>query len=355
MPSRPPNRRPAANLDTGRRWLLLVACWLAWCVNAAPEVLTLRNGDRLTGEVKSESADRLTLKTSFAGTLKIPKAEIAKREPVAPPVDVAPTPPPAPTAAAPKPAPAPAVAAKATNTPPAATLGTVARSWLPRWLVPYTTNWHGSVQMGMDLGMGTADRQTFYGNIYANHSYNRVRNNAEYHAAYGTLNGNDSANRMNGRIKTDYDFGTKRKTYIYNTGGIGYDEIRRVDMEFDEGVGLGYKLIQRPKFNVNGELGGQYQNINFITANDRSYLSIRVAENLSWQVSEKLRVDQRLTFLPNVEDLTDYRVRLELSASYPLFKRVTISFNAIELYDSAPPPGVDQNDLTLQSSVGINF
>jgi hypothetical protein len=56
-----------------------------------------------------------------------------------------------------------------------------------------------------------------------------------------------------------------------------------------------------------------------------------------------------------VEDFTDYRVRLELSASYPLFKRVTISFNVIELYDSAPPPGVDQNDLTLQSSVGINF
>jgi hypothetical protein len=106
---------------------------------------------------------------------------------------------------------------------------------------------------------------------------------------------------------------------------------------------------------LNGELGGQYQNINFITAKDRSYLSIRVAESLSWQVSEKLRFDHRVTFLPNVEDFTDYRVRLELSASYPLFKRVTISFNVIELYDSAPPPGVDQNDLTLQSSVGINF
>jgi putative salt-induced outer membrane protein YdiY len=363
MPSHPQNRRLNASPEAGRRWLLLLACWLAWCLNAAPEVLTLRNGDRLTGEVKSESAERLTLKTPFAGTIKIPKSEIAKREPVAPPLAVTPASPPASPAASPKPAPAPApssspakpIAIAGGTNPPVAALGALARSWLPQWLVPYTTNWHGSVQLGMDLGMGTADRQTFYGNAYANHSFNRVRNNAEYHVAYGTLNGRESANRMNGRIKTDYDFGTKRRTYIYNTGGIVYDEIRRVDMEFDEGVGLGYKLIQRPKFNVNGELGGQYQNINFITANDRSYLSIRVAESLSWQVSEKLRFDQRLTFLPNVEDLADYRVRFELSASYPLFKRVTISFNAIELYDSAPPPGVDQNDLTLQSSVGINF
>ncbi len=73
MPSRPPNRRLTASPEAGRRLLLLLACWLTWCLNAAPEVLTLRNGDRLTGEVKSESAERLTLKTPFAGAIKIPK------------------------------------------------------------------------------------------------------------------------------------------------------------------------------------------------------------------------------------------------------------------------------------------
>ena len=366
MPSQLQSLNRNAGLD---RWLWLLAFLFAFgpAALAAPVVITLRNGDRITGEIRSENADRVVLKSPLAGTIKIPKSEISKRDSLAPvpPSGTAAVPVASPTqpAVAPKPA-SPAVAAapapagkpplSVTNAP-SPTLGTTVRSWLPEWMVPYTTNWHGSVQLGMDLGFGTADRQTFYGNAYANHAYNRVRNNAEYHVAYGTLNGRESANRMNGRIKTDYDFGTKRRTYAYHTGGVGYDEIRRVDMEFDEGVGLGYKIIQRPKFNLNGELGGQYQNINFLTAQDRSYLSIRVAENLSWQVSPKLQVTQRLTFLPNVEEFSDYRVRFELSASYPLFKRVTISFNAIEMFDSAPPAGVDKNDLTVQSTIGLNF
>lgn len=362
-----PSTKQSRNRTAGReRWLwCLLLGWLlipgSW---AAPVVITLKNGDRLTGEIKSENADRVVLKSAVAGTIRIPKPEISKREPLTPPVVAAPVvTPAAPAAPAPKTAAPPVAAAPTANAKaplmvtnaPAPTLGSTFRSWLPDWMAPYTTNWHGSVQLGMDLGFGTADRQTFYGNAYANHAYNRVRNNAEYHVAYGTLNARESANRMNGRIKTDYDFGTKRRTYAYHTGGVGYDEIRRVDMEFDEGVGLGYKILQRPKFNLNGELGGQYQNIDFLTAQDRSYLSIRVAENLSWQVSPKLQITQRLTFLPNVEEFSDYRVRFELSASYPLFKRVTISFNAIEMFDSAPPAGVDKNDLTVQSTLGLNF
>jgi hypothetical protein len=366
MPFRPQNRNRTANLN---RWLWLLAfvLLLGPTAFAAPVLITLRNGDRITGEIKSENAERVVLKSAVAGTIRIPKAEISRREPLLPPTTSSPTAAPvaspAPPAPATKPAPAGVAAAPApgseraltaTNAP-APTLGSTVGSWLPEWLAPYTTNWHGSVQLGMDLGFGTADQQTFYGNAYANHAYDRVRNNAEYHVAYGTLNGRESANRMNGRIKTDYDLGTKRRTYAYQTGGVGYDEIRRVDMEFDEGVGLGYKILQRPQFNLNGELGGQYQNINFLTAQDRSYLSFRVAESLTWQVSPKLQVAQRLTFLPNVEELSDYRVRLELSASYPLFKRVTLSFNAIELFDSAPPAGVDKNDLTVQSTIGLNF
>jgi len=365
MPSRKQNRNWNAGLE---RWLWLLAFVLALgpATLAAPVVITLRNGDRITGEIKSENADRVVLKSAVAGTLKIPKAEISRRELLNPPAPLgatiapagqpvpAPASQPAPPAVASVPDPASKPPLSLTNAP-SRTLGSTVRAWLPEWMVPYTTNWHGSVQLGMDLGFGTADRQTFYGNAFANHAYNRLRNTAEYRVAYGTLNGRESANRMNGRIKTDYDFGTKRRTYAYHTGGVGYDEIRRVELEFDEGAGLGYKVIQRPKFNLNAELGGQYQNINFLTAQDRSYLSIRVTENLSWQVSPKLQVTQRLTFLPNVEEFSDYRVRFELNASYPLFKRMTIAFNVIEMFDSAPPAGVDKNDLTVQSTIGLNF
>ncbi len=349
------------SLSVSVRVFAALGILLSGLARAETVIITLKNGDRLTGELKSENADRLVLKSPLAGTVKLPKSEIAKREPLKPALAAEPSPvarPPKPAA----PAPAPAVVAapapsRATNLTAIDAINPVklVRSWLPSWLVPYTTNWHGSIQFGTDLGFGTTDRQTFYGNAYANHAYNRIRNTVEYHLAYGTLNGIESANRMNTRGKTDFDFGTKRRVYVYNTGGIGYDDVRRVDLEFDEGAGFGYKLVERPRFTLRGELGGQYQNINYTSAVDKSYLSIRVAENLSWKVSDKLTVNQGLTFLPNVSEFSDYRVRFELSANYPLFKRVTVSLNVIDLYDSDPPPGVAANDLTVQSTLGISF
>ena len=315
-------------------------------------LITLRNGDRISGELASENDERVVLKSPTLGKVRIPKADIAKRETPAPPAAPAPASPP--PAAAAKPAaapPAPALAAAPkTNAPVTGWL-----SWTPDWAQPLMTNWHGNVQLGMDLGFGTADRQTFYVNASAAHTWNRVRNFADFHSAYGLVNKLQSADRRDGSLKTETDLGTKRRLYAYNQGGAGYDAIRQLDLEFHEGVGMGYKLVQRPKLTVNNELGVQYQSLDYIHSPDRSFMSLRFGENLTWNVLEKVNVNQRLSFSPDVSNFGAYRIRLDIGVSYPLFKRVTINVNAVDEYDSKPPPGVDRNDLQIQSTLGITF
>lgn len=314
--------------------------------------ITLRNGDRISGELASENDERVVIKSPALGKLRIPKADIAKRETPAPPA----APPPAspPPAAAAKPAvapPAPALAAAPkTNAPVSRWVG-----WAPPWMQPFMTNWHGNVQLGMDLGFGTSDRQTFYVNASATHSWNRIRNFADFHSAYGLVNKVQSADRRDGSLKTETDVGEKRRLYVYNQGGAGYDAIRQLELEFHEGVGMGYKLVQRPKLTVNNELGLQYESLDYLNSPDRSYMSLRFGENLTWNVLEKLNVVQRLSISPDVGDFSSYRIRLDIGVSYPLFKRVTINVNAVDEYDSRPPPGVDRNELQIQSTIGVTF
>jgi hypothetical protein len=64
---------------------------------------------------------------------------------------------------------------------------------------------------------------------------------------------------------------------------------------------------------------------------------------------------QKAQFVPNVDDFGDYRLRLEGRLTYPLLKNLTLNLNVIDLYDSRPAPGVQPNDLQVQSTVGINF
>lgn len=327
---------------------------------AAPWVFHLKNGDRITGEIASEKKDSVVVR-SLAGKVRIPLSQIDHREPVAPASkeasngNVA-------SAAAPKPAanPPPKPAAPQAAAPGASSTNRLAlgqNPWYrPAWFQPLLTNWNVNVQLGSDMGFGTTDRQTYYGNASAIHRWDRVRNSATASAAYGKVNGFKSANRIDGTLKTDVDLGTRRKIYAFNLAGAGFDAIRRLDLQFQEGAGLGYKLIEKPRFILNTELGAQYQEFDFIgTQQDRNIVSVRLGEDLTWELTSKLRIRQTLAFMPNIADFGDFRAQYTLNFSYPLLKRTTINLNVIDLYDTNPVHGVNNNDLTIQTTLGVSF
>ncbi len=347
------------------RWLSSLASLLAIAVAAAPIAIFLKNGDRITAEIVSENAGQIVLKSPVLGEFKVPKAQIERRELLpspAPPGEKKPT----------------AIAAAVskgpmTNAPVVREYSlTDPRRYFPGWMRPLATNWHGTIQLGTDLSFGTTDRKSFYANGALNHAYDRFRNNLSYRAAYGTADTPTTsagsrgsiltADSMEGLWKTDFDLGAKRKIYLYHQTGAGYDEIRRYDLRFEEGMGIGYKLINRPRLNVNLETGVQYQHLAYKNGPqilpalpDTDIWSVRLGENLIWRPSDKLRITQRVQITPNVRDTSEFRVRFELGLSYPLFKRVTLNLNMFDEYDSMPAAFVENNQLQLQSTVGITF
>jgi hypothetical protein len=226
---------------------------------------------------------------------------------------------------------------------------------MPRWLAPYTTNWHGNVGLGMNLGFGTTDRQTFFATANATHSWRRIVNAVNVNAAYGLVDKVEAANRMEGMVKTDVYLDRKRHLYAYNLALGGYDSIRLIDRRLEEGVGLGYRIYERPRLAVNLEGGVQFQNFDYAQQSDRSLWSARISENLNWKPSDKMTLTQKLQFMPNVADPSDYRVRFDLILSYPLFRRITISLNAVNEYESLAPRGVDNNDLQITTNVNLTF
>jgi carboxyl-terminal processing protease len=76
----------ASSLEEGtvkRVLVLVVAGLLLLCSAAGADVVTLRNGDRVSGTVVKEAEDSVTIETGF-GTLTIPRSDIAGIEKVAP-------------------------------------------------------------------------------------------------------------------------------------------------------------------------------------------------------------------------------------------------------------------------------
>ena len=337
---------------TGELFRFVLVFFAAFQVSAAPVVVHLQNGDRISGDLVSETTDRVVLKSTFAGEITLPKSEITSRETLDAPKAPAPPPPVAkpvaPTNAAPN-------IASAKASPTNAPALVAPPLWGTGWVRPFLTNWHGNVGLGMNLGFGATDRQSFFVNANAVHNWERFVNNVSYNAAYGFVNQVEAANRMDGTVKTDLFVGPKKKVYTYNQFLGGYDEIRQIEMRFEEGVGMGYRVYDRSHMVLNLEAGGQYQRFNYSTQPDRSIWSARLGENLVWKPSDKLQVTQRMQFLPNISDPSEYHARFELIASYPLFRKITISLNVTDEYESKPVHDIDKNDLQITTNINIVF
>jgi hypothetical protein len=226
-------------------------------------------------------------------------------------------------------------------------------------------NWHGDIQAGVDLTFSERDRQAFHTRAKLTYARQRVKNLIDYNFAYGrsevdrTVGGTvrqemvTDANRMNGSMKTDIDI--TKKWFVYNLGGAGYDEIRKIDLRYEVGPGIGYHLIQWTNFFVNAEAGTTYQ---FECRSDGTELDRfygRLAEIATWKISPRLTWDEKLEYLPRIDNPEEFQLRFESNIRYALLQNVFLNLAVIDIYETMPASGVTKNDLQVRSSVGVKF
>ena len=324
------------------------------CARAQDVVIYLRNGDRVAGKIISEDTNQVVVSTVWIKELAIPVSQIERRETLPPGT--------LPTAAKPGPT--------VTNAPPGPTnLVTVIKT--PKTTVvvsnaiPVTTNWFkrhfkGEVNVGSALIRGATDSELYYGKAsltysqpYASDPKQFFRNIFTYYADYGRTDGTLSANDMGGSSKTDFD--VNRRVYVYNLGAASYDEIRKIDLHYEDGPGVGYHLFKLTNYVMNVELGANYQ-VEDRSDNTRTEsFYYRFGEDITWKPVKLLTVTEKFEFFPRAQDPKEYRFRFESNLGYSLWQNLALNLSVIDLYDTEPALAVPKNELQFRTSLGFKF
>ena len=288
-------------------------------------ILHLRNGDRLAGSVVSEGTNTVVFTTDWNSALTVPLSAIARRENSLAATLTLP--------AKPKPATAPAATAN---------------------------KFKGSIRLGMDFLQGRRSRQLYYGRtkLEFEHPYQRnpakhFRTTLDFTTDYGETDGRRSANRMDGGLKADFDTG--EQLYLYSLAAGGYDEIRKVDVRYELGSGVGYHLITRPTLKFDAEAGLNYQVQQRDRSRDVDDFNWRFAQRLNWKIAPRFTITENAEFSPRVTDPTIFDARLEANLAYALTDSLSLNVSVLDLYDTQPATDVDRNELQIRSSVGVTF
>lgn len=380
------------------KWAMLaLVLWLGQlCLFAEGFILHLKNGDRLSGEITAETTNQVTLTNLFLGTMHVPANEILKREPL-------------PKVAAPATAPsgiitnAPAlmVTPSSTNTAPQVNIGAstnaptaggtntvaststnknevasaaktkeeekkkkkeeekkkpVAPANLEAQAIAATPKyWQHQVQFGLNMRFATKDQQELLVLEKSTYAKPPFRHIFDLNFTYGKTEGVRSANKLALSEKTEFQL--SKKAYIFGLAGGGYDEIRKVDAQFEIDPGFGFEIYNSTNHAFVWKTEGGF-NFQKEYRSDDTHLttySLRLAEIFAMRVYDKLTTDLKLEFFPNMEDFGEYRVRLENNWRYPLTDRLSLDLVIIDLYDTLAPPDVENNDLQIRSTLGIKF
>jgi putative salt-induced outer membrane protein YdiY len=318
--------------------LAVLGLFLSLPAGAVNVVVQLKNGDRITGELVAQETNHVVITTSWASSLVLPISAIGGLKTAEGNVLYAPPPPPAKPAAA-----SPAPQAKAKPAPAA-----------PKKHLTTTVNF------GLDVLSGAKERQIYYTRIkstyartYESYPKRSFRTIADYAANYGETDGAKSANNMAGSLQTDFDFGPN--TYFYNAGNVGYDEIRKIDLQYGVGPGLGRHLYRKPSFVLDLESGVNYQVQERSAGNSPEDLYLRLADNMTWKLAERLTLAKKFEFILNFDDASQFRFRLDSNLSYRLWNSLSLNLTVLDTYDTDPAPGVDNNEVQVRSSLGITF
>jgi hypothetical protein len=158
---------------------------------------------------------------------------------------------------------------------------------------------------------------------------------------------------MDGGLKADWDTG--ERVYVYNLAAGGYDEIRKVDLRYEVGPGVGYHLFRQPTLKLDVEVGFNYQAQQRVGSADVQDFNWRLGERLVWKLAPRFTISENAELSPRVTDPEVFDARLEANLAYSLTDSLSLNFSILDLYDTQPAKEVNRNEFQLRSSVGVAF
>jgi len=222
------------------------------------------------------------------------------------------------------------------------------------------SKWSNDLRLGLDLQYSAVNRQVFHTRWKSNYKGKHVLNTLDYAYTYGKSDGKLSANRMDGRFKTD--FVLPGRWYLYSLGGLGYDEIRKIDLRYEVGPGLGLHLIKAPNFisesdkvNVDIEVGAELEEKRFRSGRKDSNYFIRLAQVFHWEINSKLKFDEKFELFPQIGNLEAHRFRIEGNVAYAFWKNLSLNLTVLAESESKTVNNLRPESIQVRSSLGIRF
>jgi putative salt-induced outer membrane protein YdiY len=352
--------------------VLFIFGFLSLGTQCGADTLVLKNGDHLTGTVTDSDGKQVTLKTDWAGDVKVQWSAVNNLTSEKPLYVVTPD-------------------KKTVNgnltmegselvvhTPTTGevrvplTQITVVRSADEQQAYEKTLHpglldeWKGGVNVGFALARGnsdttnlntgfTADRKTLSDEI-------KVYSSSIYSTSGATTNGGAggvTANEILGGAR--YDHNIRKALFVFGSGDFTHDELQNLTLRQIYSGGLGWHAINTASttFDILGGINYTRENYSAgmtVASQQRNLPGITAGETLTRKLGKATVLTEDFYFYPDLSDISQYRFSLDSGVVTKISRWLGWQTSLSDRYVTNPPvPGTKSNDVVLSTGLNIAF
>lgn len=347
-----------------RPFLLIFA--LSCASLAFADSIVLKNGDKLTGKITRSDEKSITLKTEFAGEVKIDRAGITtvtadtpvnvqlKDKTVVGTVETAGENVRIQTQdAGAFTAPIADVVALRDDASQKAYLRQLERTQHPK----LNDFWVGFVSLNVAGAAGNSQTSTWSTAARASRTAGKNSMALYFTQVYATQSTTEphgaTANRISGGYRIDRD--VNHRLYVFGTADFDYDKFLDLDLRSVLGGGLGIHVWKSRKGFLDLGAGGVWNREKFGDGLLRNSGEVLMNQEFGYTVLNRLKLSERIALYPNLTETGEYRLNFDLGASMPIFKALEWNIGFSNRYLSNPPTGLKSNDLLYTTGIRYSF
>jgi putative salt-induced outer membrane protein YdiY len=351
------------------KFLTYLFVFLVFASAAAADTVTLKNGDRLSGTIEDSDGKDITLKTDFAGEIKVHWGSVASIATDKPLFVVTPS----------KTTVTGTVTSDGTNviihtaangdvTVPVAQITVVRdqdeqmayeKSLHPSWL----EGWKGGVNLGFAIARGNSETTNLSTGFTADRKTLHDETTGYFTSLYSTndkTGGGTIANSIVGGLK--YDRNLTKRIFVFGSADFTHDELQGLDIRAIYSGGLGYHLINTPNTTLDVLGGINYTHESYSGAvtpgesSDRNLVGVTVGESGMHKFGKSTTATEVFYFYPDLTNTGEYRFSFDAASVTQIKKWFGWNVTFSDRYVSNPPIlGTKSNDAILTTGITFSF
>jgi putative salt-induced outer membrane protein len=226
--------------------------------------------------------------------------------------------------------------------------------------------WTGTFDLGFAEAHGNADTETFTLGATAVRATARDKITVNYMQIYSSSNASGTslttANAKRGGIA--YNLNVAPRAFVFGLVNLENDQFQSLDLRFNPAGGVGYHAIKAENTILDLSLGASMDK-EFFSAPPaspagtagvtHSYAEVLAGEEFTHKFSKTISMHENLQFFPNVSSIGNYRLNFDISAVAAIKKWMSFQISASDRYLSDPLPGRKVNDILFTTGLRFTF